>query len=440
MLPRPLQLERVSAPWQRPIAPSMTLPLRQPVAVEPPGAEPNALPPLPVDSPPGLTLGELEQIALKYNPTLAQASMAVRAAQGGYVQAGLYPNPSIGYAAADVGIEGTAGQQGFVLGQEFVTAGKLRLERNVAGHEVHQAQWGWDMQQWRVLNDVRESYYEVLMAQRMIDVNRELVRIGSKGLETTQKLRDAQEVSEANVLQARIEARVAEVSLHEAQNRHQAAWRRLAGLLGRPMMTPAPLAGDVDGQLPELEWQATVERLWAGSPELARAWAGVRRAECNLVLQRAERVPNLEVEVGAKWDPTTEETLADVGVALALPLFNRNQGNITKAHAELIGARNEVRRVELDLRDRLVAAFEQYANARRNVETYKTSILPDAQKSRDMISAHYPDQFDYLTLLTAQRTYFAVSLEYLKSLGELWASSIGIDGLLLTGGLESAGE
>jgi len=106
----------------------------------------------------------------------------------------------------------------------------------------------------------------------------------------------------------------------------------------------------------------------------------------------------------------------------------------------LIVARNEVRRVELDLRDRLVAAFEQYANARRKVETYKTSILPDAQNSRDMISAHYPDQFDYLTLLTAQRTFFAVSLEYIEALGRLWASSVEIDGLTLSGGLEAPGE
>jgi len=390
--------------------------------------------------PPTLRLEDLEQIALRHNPTLSQAGMTVRAAQGEYLQVGLYPNPSLGYAAADVGIEGTAGQQGMVFGQEIVTSGKLRLGRNVAGHEVQQARRGRDMQQRRVLNDVRASYYEVLMAQRMIDVNRELVHIGEEGLKTNRQLRAAEEVSEASVLQARIEARVADVSLYEAQNRHDAAWQRLAGLLGRPMMTPAPLAGDIDAQLPKLEWEATLEYLWAQSPELAQAWAGVRRAECNLALQRAERMPNLEVELGAKWDPTTEEALADVGVGIALPLFNRNQGNITKAHAELIVARNEVRRVELDLRDRLVAAFEQYANARRRVETYKASILPDAQQSRDMISAHYPDQFDYLTLLTAQRTFFAVSLEYIEALGRLWASSVEIDGLTLSGGLEAVGE
>jgi outer membrane protein TolC len=43
-----------------------------------------------------------------------------------------------------------------------------------------------------------------------------------------------------------------------------------------------------------------------------------------------------------------------------------------------------------------------------------------------------------LTLLTAQRTYFNVNLEYLASLQQLWARSIELEGLLLQGGLEAA--
>jgi len=395
------------------------------------------LQPVPPDA---LTLEQLERIALRYNPTLAQAAMAVRAAQGECVQAGLYPNPEIGYEGADVGLEDTSGQQGAVFGQEFVTAGKLRLGRNVAGHELQQARRGRQIQRLKVLNDVRIAYYEVLVAQRTIHVNQQLLNIGEEALKVTQKLRDAQELSEANVLQARIEARTASVSLHIARNRHTAAWRKLVNLLGRPRMEAAPLDGDVEEELPQLDWEGTLNNIWSQSPELAQAWAGVRRAECNVRLQCAERIPNISVGVGTKWDTPAGETLADVGVGIAIPIFDRNQGNITKAQAELIDAKNEVRRVELDLRDRLASAFEEYDSARQTVATYRASILPDAKKSQDMIIAHYPDQFDYLTLLTAQRTYFAVSLEYLDALGQTWSKCIEIDGMLLTGGLEAPGE
>lgn len=438
--PKPIPVEEAVGLPAEPAAPAPLppVPLLPPMTVQ--GEAPG--PAIPdegyqrEDLPGLLTRDDLEQIALESNPTLVQARMAVRAAQGGYVQAGLYPNPAIAYAGGDLGIEGTAGQQGMVIGQEIVTWGKRRLERAVASHEVQEAQHAWESQRQRVLNDVGTSFYEVLLAQKMIETNQQMVRIGEESAKAAEQLRAAMEVSRADVLQARIEAEMAAVNLNTAENRHRAAWRRLVGLLGRPDMQPADLAGDVDEGLPQLEWEESLARLMSESPELAHARSAVERARCNLALQQAERLPNLEVEVGAKYDDSTYEALADVGLGVELPLFNRNQGNIVTAEAELIAAEHEVRRVELDLRDRLVEAFEQYANARWQVDAYKNTILPNSQASLEMVGAGYREgELGYLTLLTAQRTYFSVNLEYLASLGQLWADSVGIEGMLLSGGL-----
>src|ERR1035437_4923745 len=48
-------------------------------------------------SPSGLTLAELEQLALSNNPTLVQAAGEIRAAAARKLQSGLYPNPTAGY-------------------------------------------------------------------------------------------------------------------------------------------------------------------------------------------------------------------------------------------------------------------------------------------------------------------------------------------------------
>jgi cobalt-zinc-cadmium efflux system outer membrane protein len=397
----------------------------------------TSLPPREDGHVPALTLDDLERIAEQSNPTLIQAAMAIRAAQGGYVQAGLYPNPAIGYIADEVGNDGSAGLQGGGLSQEIVTRGKLRLGRAVAGHEVQQARYGWEMQRWRVFNDVRAGYYEVLLAQKMVEVNQQLLRIGEEGVKVTEQLRAAQEVSRAEVLQARIEAEIARLGLNDAQNHHQAAWRRLAAMVGRPDLGPVPLAGDVTKDLPVLGWEESLSRLLTQSPELAQARAGVERARCELALQCAERVPNFEIASAVKYDDGSRYTVADVEMILPLPLFNRNQGNIVKAQATLVATENEVRRIELELHDRFAAAFERYANARRRVETYTRTILPNAQASLDLVRAGYREgEFGYLSLLTAQRTFFNVSLEYLASWQEFWAETIEIEGMLLKGGLQ----
>ena len=384
-----------------------------------------------------LRLEDLEQIALERNPTLIQAKMVVRAAQGQYLQAGLYPNPTIGYLGGDMGLEGTAGQQGAVFGQEVVTSGKLRLGSAVAGHGVGQARHGLEAQQQRVLNEVRAGYYEVLLAQKMIDVHQELLRISQEIGEAMEKALTLQEVSRADALRFRNEAERARVGLEQVENSHQVAWYRLATVLGQPEMAPAALSGSVDVDLPTPSREEALERLLAQSPELALARAGVERARCETALQCAERVPNVKFEMWAKHDATTDEGLLDVGLGLPLPLFNRNQGNIVTAQAELIGAQREVERVELDLQNRFAVAFGKFVNARWQVDSYANTILPNGEESLRLIRLGLRDgEFGYLTLLTAQQTYSNDNLEYLASLQEFWARAVELDGMLLSGGLK----
>ena len=123
-------------------------------------------------------------------------------------------------------------------------------------------------------------------------------------------------------------------------------------------------------------------------------------------------MPNVKFEMWAKHDATTNEGLLDVGVGLPLPLFNRNQGRIVTAQAELIAARREVRRVELDLQYRFAVAFGEFVNARRQVDSYANTILPNGEESLRLIRLGLRDgEFGYLTLLAAQRIYFNDSLE-----------------------------
>jgi len=385
----------------------------------------------------GMTFAELEEIALTNNPTLVQAGMRIQAAQGKCLQVGLYPNPVIGYEGDEMGSDGTLGQQGMFVAQEIVTGGKLGLRGTVAAHEVTQAELGWQAQQGRVLNDVRSACYEVLVAQRIVELNRNLVRIGQYGVKTADELLLAKEVGRVDVLQAHIEADSATLQLFNAQNRYQAAWRRLAALLGTPDMEQTRLAGHLEGDLPRFTWEESLHRLLAGSPELAEARAGVERAKCVVARECAERIPNVAVRTGVRYHHPSEDAVATVEVGLPLPIFNRNQGNIYRARSQLIAAENEVQRLELALQERLAAVFRRYANAQHDVEEYSTKILPNAKASLDLVQIGYRQgEHDYLTLLTAQRTYFQVNLAYLESLLKCRSSSIAIEGFLLSGGLE----
>ncbi|OHB85870.1 MAG: hypothetical protein A2V98_24875 [Planctomycetes bacterium RBG_16_64_12] len=387
-----------------------------------------------------MALAELEEMALQRNPTLAQAAARVEAARGNYVQVGLHPNPVAGYIGAEMGNEGRAGQQGGFLSQELVTAKKLQLNRSVASEEVRQAEYAWEMQRQRVLTDVRRSFYDVLVAQRTVELTEQLARLGEEGVKSVEALIRGKEVARGDLLQARIEADTANVLLERARNRYVAAWRNLAAVAGAADMAPGPLAGDVQDGLSQLTWEDTFSRLLAESPQLASAQAGVARAQAALSRQCAGRVPNVDLQGAVQYDNATQDTFATLQVGLPIPIYNRNQGNIRRAQAELLAAQRNVQTVRLALQQRLAVAFEQYTNARYQVDKYQHDILPNAEASLKLTNSGYRQgEYSYLSLLTAQRTFFQTNLTYLDALRDLRASATAIEGNLLSDSLQ-AGE
>jgi outer membrane protein, heavy metal efflux system len=389
----------------------------------------------------GLTIAELEQTAMENNPTLAQAARRVEAFQGEQVQVGLYPNPVIGYQAEEIGDSGSAGQHGMFFSQEIVTANKLGLNRNVASHQVQQAEWEFEMQRQRIVNTVRSRAYEVMAAQRTMALTEELVKIGTTATGLAEQLNKARQVSQVDVLQARVEANSARLLLVAARKTHAAAWRQLAAVVGVPEMEPAPLAGQLEDALPELAWNDSVSALLTGSPQLARALAGVERAQAAVAQACAQRTPNFETFAAVRHNDNSNSTNASLMIGVPLMIHNRNQGNIMKAQAELAAAHQEMKRVELLLQEQLAASFRDYEVAREQVDQYRRDILPDAKRSLELIETGYRQgEFGYLQLLTAQQTYSRMNLAYVERLRELRLRAVEIQGMLLTGGLQAPGQ
>jgi cobalt-zinc-cadmium efflux system outer membrane protein len=342
-----------------------------------------------------------------------------------------------------MGNEGRAGQQGGFLSQEVVTAKKLQLNRSVAAHEVRQAELAWEMQRLRVVTDVRRSFYDVLVAQRAVELTDRLARVGEEGVKTVEALMKAKEIGRGDLLQSRIEADTAKVLLERARNRYMTAWHTLTAVAGTTATEPRPLVGDVQGDLPQLCWDNTFGRLLAQSPQLASAQEGVARARAALSREYAGRVPNVDLQAAVQYDNATRDTFASFQVGVPVPFYNRNQGNIHKAAAELLTAEREVQRVQLALKQRLAVVFEQYTNARFQVEKYQRDILPNAEASLKLTSSGYKQgEFSYLAVLTAQRTFFQTNLMLLDALRDLRAAAASIEGNLLSDSLraEDAGE
>ncbi|MFM7070264.1 MAG: TolC family protein [Planctomycetota bacterium] len=379
-----------------------------------------------------LMLAEAEQLALSQHPAIIEAQARIQAAQGQWLQAGLYPNPTVGYSGQQLGSRGLAEQDGVVMQGELVLGGKLRLNRAVAEQQIVQAEMEFAGRQLRVLTNVRKSFYEVLVAQRRADLNDQLVTVGAKGLQAAETLFQAKEVGRADVLQARIEAQQSRILQFNARNRSAAAWRELAAAMGREDLGSRPVEGDVSDDGRDYEWEPMRQRLLGSSPELAVALANAQRAQAMLARARVEPIPNLTIQGIIQRDAAISSTDGAIQATMPIPVFNRNQGNIRAAEGEWIAAEQAVRRLELDLQSRLAPVYERYRNAKQQVERYREEILPNAKETLDLVQASYEaGESNYLALLTAQRTYFQTNLAYLDGLRELWSAIWEMEGLLV---------
>ena len=382
---------------------------------------------------PSVSMPELQQMALAHHPAVQEAAAAVEAARGRAVQAGLWQNPQVGYEGTDIGEEGTAGKHAGIVQQQFLTGGKRTLAQQAAEREVFQLQQQLITVQQRVMGDIRMGYYDVLFAQRRINISRQLSKIADTITDVARRRLEAMDVSSVDLLQAQAEGHRIALQLTEAEIQYRASWRRLATFVSGVEMQPVPLIDDVPADLPRLSFDATVARLRSESPELAAASAGVERARAMLRLAEAGRYPNVTLRGGVQRNYVSDNTQGEFSLMVPLQLYDRNQGAILEAQGQLMAAEREVERVDRDLQQRLAVAFQQYDLALNRAERYGRDILPRVRQAQQLIERGYRQvEFRYDELLIAQRSVVQADLDYIAALSQLWQTAALIDNLLLS--------
>ena len=392
-----------------------------------------------------IRLEDLERMALEHNPTVAQAEAIVRSVLGRKTQAGFYPNPIVGLAGEEINTREPGRAKYFFWAQQsIVTAGKRQLvQRAIAQEQVH-AQTEHEMQKQRVLNAVRVLYYETLGAARLVELRRDLARVAREAIDVSEQLYNVGQADRPDVLEVRIEAQRAELDLARAETDLDRSWEALATMVGQPDLSRQPLAGDLEAEVPTLDESAVRDELLRDSATLKIARTRVEHAKASLARARADRIPNLFVRAGAGYNAERFGPGQDVGpefrleVGVPLPLFDRNQGNIASAEAQVRLAEAELRRTELDLRTRLADALRGYRDALRTIQRYQGGILAQAQQAYELYLERFRQMAAaYPQVLIAQRTLGQVRVEYVRALVELRQNVVAIRGGLLSGGLSA---
>jgi outer membrane protein, heavy metal efflux system len=393
-----------------------------------------------------VTLEQAQKMASDSNPTLRQAEAEIRAAKARQQQAGLYPNPTLGYTGDEIrGGSVGGGKQGFFVQQTVVTGGKLRLSREVFGKDVQLAEIETEEQKIRVQSAVKMAFLRVLAAQELLDARRDVANIAQDAVETQRRLMNTGQADETEVLDAEVEAQRARMAARMQENTLREEWRSLAAVVGRPELPLATVSGDLEHGWPELNEEQAIEAIVKESPAVRIAAIAESRERSTGARAKREAIPDVQLRAGMEYN---HELLGSVpfakgweGIAEAsvqIPLFNRNQGNVAAAHAETDRAAQERQRIALTLGERAASALDQYSNARLMAVEYRDEILPRAKKAYSLMVDRYGQMLAaYPRVLDTQRKLYSLQIEYISALEGVWTNGIALQGYLLTDGLEA---
>jgi len=382
--------------------------------------------------PDGLTLdtaiGRLAQV----NYGLRTKFQEIPKAQADILSAGLRGNPLV-FASADGVPYGSysprrPGENGYSV--VLIQPIDVNRKRLVRVHVAEQAKKVLEAQYQDAvrleIDNLYTAFVDVLDARETVRFARASLAGLNRVLKTTEEQYRKELVPQTEVESAAIQRDTAEVFLEQAETALRQAKRALAVLLDIPPAQADSL--EVRGSLrddlaPPPPPEELAKLALCVRPDIVSYRLGIRRAQADVTLQRAERFPDVFVlytPYGFRNNAPVDEKSAtswSVGALVSIPLFNRNQGNIRRAEHTVIQTQIELTSLERQALSEVERASLDYASTRSAAERLERGILPRARRLRDQKYTLYTQgQENIVSYLNAQRDYNEVVRQYRDAL------------------------
>ncbi|MBI0435974.1 TolC family protein [Roseomonas sp. KE0001] len=354
------------------------------------------------------------EAALNVSPALRGAGAARQAVQADALQARLRPNPELNSSFENFGgFGGRNENRGFTtlettigLSQRIELGGKRGARMDYAARNTAVAELDFNGVRLEVAREVVTALAAAEAANRLAEVERGRARLAAETLRASRGRVEAGRDPLLQAERAEVVRVTADIAAERAQREVEIALADLAVLIGVPRVALAPRQPWFEdiGPAPTRPAQAGPLARLTANPELARLDAAIAQQRSNLNLQRSNAVPDLTVNADVRRFGDTGETAFVAGASIPLPFFDRNQGGIARAHAELTQAEAAAERGRSALVAQLVAAEERLALAWRTVQSLRRTALPSAEQAARFASGGFSEgRFGFLEVLDAQR-------------------------------------
>ncbi|MCC6539132.1 MAG: TolC family protein [Bryobacterales bacterium] len=379
-----------------------------------------------------LTLDEALALADDNHPRLRAGAAQIDVARAGVVGARAYPNPEVGgrFGGQDYRVPGNV--RGPVTSFTFtqpLELGPLRPAReNLARQGQQVTESALASTRLAVLTEVRRAFFQALRKRSEIGIVTENLRLVEEFRRRLQVRVEVGEAGRLELFRADAELAVARTAASSTRLQYISALTALRAAVGAPLAADLDLDGALDApsQLPPLE--ELREAMLARHPSLALARAAVKESESRLSYETALRRP--QPAFVAEMDRPPDSPTYRAGITIPLPLWNKREGPIAGAAAEVRRSRAYEENGKLELLARLGGAYERYQLAGEQLQALEQGLLREAEAGLSAAETAYRlGERGILEVLDAQRVLRTVRLDLLNAQYDRQAALIDLDEL-----------
>ena len=368
-------------------------------------------------------LDRIVDLALERNPAIASARSVIEQNEGGQIQAGAYPNPTIGLTTADAALRDPSigsrmMERGMTVHQTVEWPGMREARKEAAAAGLAGATVGLEEAKLNLIAEVKGLFYELLLAERTVDLLQQNLEIVQEVARIVKARVRSGEGPQFESVKAEVEVLKAKQEMTKAKNVVRVKLVGLDTLTAGALGSRYQVQGDFRSLRDRLDPEQMVKRDPSQHPILRRQGKLIEQAESTVSKERQARVPNVTLFGGYAREVGREAVVG--GLSVPTPLWYRQQGHIAtalgsqrKEEAELIRVRND-----------LIRAINQHTReaetAQEQILVYEEGLLKQAQEALRIAQLSFRQgASSLLEVLDAQRVQRQITVDYNQARFEL---------------------
>lgn len=393
-----------------------------------------------------LALPQVVELSLQNNGDLKAFREEKGIRDAGKVRAGLLPNPTLELEGGTGALTGSSAENSLSLGvsQEFFLAGKRQKRLAIAEQELEMYRWQLADRERLLREEVKTAFYDAILAQQRVTLSDRSIALNRQLLDVTKERLAAGDVPELEMNLVKVElarSEGARIDAEKALNQNQA---KLWTLMGLPIGESPATAGTFEAEILMTKSLIELKQLAHGKrPDLKALEAEKNRGESDIVLARAERIPNLTAGLALKRDATSIEVdgvehkdkdyIIGLKLSMPIPLFDRNQAGVQEARAKRNSTESRLTAAIRSAEREVETAYDSFKNAEKVLSLYKSSIIPQLEENLKLTQEAYRlGEVGILTVIQEQKKFFEVNDSYLTALHDRQAALVKLETAVAT--------